>query len=171
LDTNIHPNDLLQQHPSISVCGTMQEKNAETEKSINFQHFFSFRVDSHGFQPAVKSSKAIYAELFGLSRKGIDCALKADMQQELVNLLKAFIYDAQNKNVQQEVEPSANINNPAIIKHKGAPKRLKSSIETSRKRVLKDSTKDNIIEDEIRGRKCGKCKQYGHYAKTCQNSC
>jgi hypothetical protein len=40
------------------------------------------------------------------------------MQQELVNLLKAFIYNAQNKNV-QEAEPSADINNPAIIKHKG----------------------------------------------------
>src|SRR5688572_19201461 len=44
---------------------------------------------SHGSQPAVKSSKAIYAELFGLSKKGIDCALKANMQHELVNLLKA----------------------------------------------------------------------------------
>ena len=99
MDTKIHLDDLLQQHPSIPVCGTMQEENAETEKSINFQHFFLFRADLHGFQPAVKSSKAIYAELFGLSKKGIDCALKANMQQELVNLLKAFIYDVQNKNV------------------------------------------------------------------------
>ena len=72
------------------------------------------------------------------------------MQQELVNLLKAFIYDVQNKNV-QEAEPSADINNPAIIKHKGRlPKRFKSSVETSGKHVLKDSTKVNIIEDEIR---------------------
>jgi hypothetical protein len=171
LNTNIHPNDLLQQYSSIPVCGMVQEENVETEKSINFQHFFSFQVDSHSSQPAVKSNKSIYAELFGLSKKGIDCALKANMQHELVNLLKAFIYDAQNKNV-QEVEPFADINNPAITKHKGRPpKRLKSSVETSEKCVLKDSTKVNIIEDETKGRKCGKCKQHGHYAKTCQNSC
>ncbi|PKK55247.1 hypothetical protein RhiirC2_802950 [Rhizophagus irregularis] len=86
LDTNIHPNDLLQQHPSIPVCGITQEnvENIETEKSINFQHFFLFRVDSHGSQLPVKSNKAIYAELFGLSKKGIDCALKTNMQNELL---------------------------------------------------------------------------------------
>jgi len=179
LDTNIHPNDLLQQHPSIPVCGITQEnvENVETEKSINFQHFFLFRVDSYGSQLPVKSSKAIYAELFGLSKKGIDCALKTNMQNELVNLLKAFIYDAQNKNV-QEVEPFADVNNPAIIKHKGRPpKRFKSNVELSSskgsKRVLKNSTQVNIIDhgviDETKGRRCGKCKQYGHYSKTCQN--
>ncbi|CAB5351384.1 unnamed protein product [Rhizophagus irregularis] len=117
LDTNIHPNDLLQQHSSILVCGITQE-NVETEKSINFQHFFLFRVDSHGFQTPVKSSKAIYTELFGLLKK--------------------------NKNV-QEVEPLADINNPAIIKHKGQPpKRFKSNVGLSSskgsKRVLKNST-------------------------------
>jgi hypothetical protein len=132
LDTNIQVNDLLQSHPPIPVCGTMQaEDGIEMEKSINFQHFFSLRVDSHSSQSAFKSSKAIYAELFGLSKKAIDCALKADMQRELVNQLKTFIYDAQNKNV-QEVESIADINNPAIVKHKGRPpKRLKSSVETS----------------------------------------
>ena len=46
------------------------------------------------------------------------------------------------------------------------------------KQVLKDTS--NIIEDNsasnnmedltnnAKGRKCGKCRQYGHYAKTCQ---
>jgi len=179
LDTNIQPNDLLQQYPSIPIYGITQEENViETEKSINFQHFFLFRVNSHSFQPAVKSNKAIYAELSGLSKKGIDCALKANMQHELVNLLKAFIYDAQNKNV-QEAEPLADVNNPAIIKHKGRPpKRFKSSVEMSSSkasnRVLKDSTQVNITDhsviDETKGRRCGKCKQYGHYSKTCQNN-
>ena len=37
LDTNIHPNNLLQQYPSVPVCGMMQEENVETEKSIIFQ--------------------------------------------------------------------------------------------------------------------------------------
>ncbi|CAB4461118.1 unnamed protein product [Rhizophagus irregularis] len=140
-------------------------------------HFFLFRVDSHGFQLPVKSSKAIYAKLFGLSKKGIDCAFKTNMQNELVNLLKAFIYNAQNKNV-QEVELFADVNNPAIIKHKGRPpKRFKSNVESSSskesKRVLKNSTQVNIIDhgviDKTKGRRCGKCKQYGHYSKTCQN--
>ncbi|EXX53111.1 hypothetical protein RirG_246990 [Rhizophagus irregularis DAOM 197198w] len=150
LDTNIHPNDLLQQHSSILVCGITQE-NVETEKSINFQHFSLFRVDSHGFQTPVKSSKAIYTELFGLLKK--------------------------NKNV-QEVEPLADINNPAIIKHKGQPpKRFKSNVGLSSskgsKRVLKNSTQVNITDHSVinktKGRRCGKCKQYGHYSKTCQN--
>jgi hypothetical protein len=174
LDTNIQPKDLLQQFPSNPVCG-VAEDGIGMGKSINFQHFFSFRIDSRDSQPAAKSSKAIYAELSGLSKKGIDCALKANMQQEFMNLLKTFIYDAQNKNVQEQ---EADINNPAIIRHKGRPpKRLKSSVETQGKRVLKDSTQvnimddKNVIEDETnnKGRKCGKCKQYGHYAKTCPN--
>ncbi len=184
LDINIQSNDFLQYSP-IPVCGTQTETEDRVgmEKSITFQHFFSFRVDSHVSNLAIKSTKAIYAELFGLSKKAIDCALKVNMQHELVNLLKAFIYDTHNKNVQetqetQETETFTDINNPAITKHKGRPpKRFKSSVETLRKRVLKNSTKvnitDNVIveEETIKDRRCGKCKQYGHYAKTCQNSC
>ena len=81
-------------------------------------------------------------------------------------------------NQETETETFFNINNPAIIKHKERPsKRLKSNAEKSvfkqGKQVLRDST--NIIEEETNetnstmGRKCEKCKQYGHYAKTCQN--
>ncbi|POG61498.1 hypothetical protein GLOIN_2v1486191 [Rhizophagus irregularis DAOM 181602=DAOM 197198] len=82
-----------------------------------------------------------------------------------------------NKNV-QEVELFADVNNPAIIKHKGRPpKRFKSNVELSSSkesnRVLKNSTQVNIIDhgviDKTKGRRCGKCKQYGHYSKTCQN--
>ncbi|PKY35112.1 hypothetical protein RhiirB3_395996, partial [Rhizophagus irregularis] len=167
----------LSQYPPIPVCGTQIDNRIEMEKSITFQHFFSFRVDSHGSHSAINSTKAIYAELSGLSKKATDCAIKSNMQHELVNLLKAFIYDVHNKNVQetqetQETETFTDINNPTITKHKGRPpKRLKSSVETSGKRVLKDSTNVNITENETRGRKCGKCKQHGHYAKTCHNSC
>ena len=50
------------------------------------------------------------------------------MQHELINLLKTFIYDAQNKNV--EAESLADINNPAIVKHKEQPpKRFKSNVK------------------------------------------
>ena len=66
----------------------------------------------------------------------------ANMQQEFMNLFKTFIYDAQNKNIQE-----ANVNNPAIIRHKGRPQqRLKSSVETQGKRVLKDSTQVRMIK-------------------------
>jgi hypothetical protein len=120
LDINIQSNDFSQYSP-IPVCGTRTEDRIEMEKSITFQHFLSFRADSHVSHFAIKSTKAIYAELFGLSKKATDCALKANMQHELVNLLKSFIYDTHNKNVQetQETETFADINNPTIIKHKG----------------------------------------------------
>jgi hypothetical protein len=50
-----------------------------------------------------------------------------------MNLFKAFIYDVQNKNV-QEAEPSADINNPAITKYKGRLSKIfKSSVETLEK--------------------------------------
>src|SRR5947207_4524920 len=98
LDTNMQANDLLQHYPPIPVCGTTQVGDGiEMEKSVNFQHLFSLRVDLHSSQLSAKSNKAIYAELFGLSKKAIDCGLKVDMQHKLLNLLKTFIYDAQNK--------------------------------------------------------------------------
>src|SRR2546421_342499 len=138
----------------------------DMEQSINFQHFFSLRVDSPNSQSAVKSSKVMYAELFGLSRKAVDFSLKADKQQELTRLLKTFIYDAQSENIQEY-----DINNPAVVRHKGRPpKRLKSSVEIASsqgKRVLKDSVRANIMGDNIatkedgtRGKKCSKCKQH-----------
>ncbi|CAB4432853.1 unnamed protein product [Rhizophagus irregularis] len=108
---------------------------------------------------------------------------KTNMQHELMNLLKSFIYDTYNKNVeiQETQETFTDINNPVITKHKGRlPKRFKFSVETLEKWVLKDSTKINMITDNViveeetnntKGRKCGKCKQYGHYAKTYQNNC
>ncbi|CAI2173965.1 17237_t:CDS:2 [Funneliformis geosporum] len=102
---------------------------------------------------------------------------KQDTQQqhELTRLLKTFIYNAQSENVQEY-----DINNPTVVRHKGRPpKRLKSSVETASsqgRRVLKDSVRVNIMddniameEDGIKGRKCLKCKQHRHYAKTYQN--
>ncbi|CAB4386127.1 unnamed protein product [Rhizophagus irregularis] len=157
----------------ISVCGTQTEDRVGMEKSITFQHFFSFRIDSHVSNLAIKSTKAIYVELFGLSKKVIDCALKANMQHELMNLLKSFIYDTYNKNVeiQETQETFTDINNSTITKHKGQPsKRFKSSVETKvaeetrrilerfrqttlvetlGKLVLKDSTKINMITDNV----------------------
>ena len=130
-------------------------------------------------------NKAIYAKLNRLAKKGIDCALKINMHCELLNILKSFIYDAQSKMNEQDPEAFTNVANPTITKHKGRlSKRLKANIEQSGSnrnwvnRVLKDSTQDNmkndnnILEDETnnsKGRRCGCCREYGHYAKTCPN--
>src|SRR6185437_12884122 len=128
LNTNIQPDDLLQQYPPIPVCGTRleeSENSIEFEKSNNnnnFHHLFSIRIDSHYSQTTENSTKAMYAELFGLSKKGIDYALKADMRQELLDLLKTFIYDAQNKFMNnQTTETFVDISHPPIIRHKGRP--------------------------------------------------
>jgi hypothetical protein len=119
LNPDVEPNELLQQHSFIPVCSKTQSKDdIPFENPITFQHFFSIRIDSYGSQPSqspVRSPKAMYAELSGLSKKAIDYATKADMQHELLNVFKAFIYDQ----CILDPENSAYINNPAIIRHKG----------------------------------------------------
>jgi hypothetical protein len=121
----------------------------------------------------------VYAELSGLSKKAIDYAIKADMQQELLNIFKVFIYDVQSR---LEPENLTDINNPVVTKHKGRPpKRLQANVEKDlhkERRVVKDSSNVSMREDhsalnnveDSKSRKCSKCKQYGHYAKTCQNN-
>ncbi|POG79436.1 hypothetical protein GLOIN_2v1472430 [Rhizophagus irregularis DAOM 181602=DAOM 197198] len=183
INPDVELNDLLQQYPFIPVCDKIQsEDNIPFKNPITFQHFFSIQIDSHGSQPsqpAVNSPKTMYAELARLLKKAIDYALKSDKQQELLNIFKAFIYD-----VKSELEPE-NFTDVINPKHKGQPpKRLISSVEkvlNREKRVLKDVSNSNVIEDnntsniiedftnDTKGQKCSKCKQYGHYAKTCQN--
>ncbi|CAB4441269.1 unnamed protein product [Rhizophagus irregularis] len=162
---------------------TQSEDDIPFQSHATFQHFFSIRIDSYGPQSSQSSqlpvkSKAMYAELSGLSKKAIDYATKADMQHELLNVFKAFIYDVQGR-----LEVLTDINNPIIVKHKGRPpKRLISNVEKDlhrERRVLKDIV--NVVEEHCisshiedsasgtKGRKCSKCKQYGHYAKTCPN--
>ncbi|CAB4422685.1 unnamed protein product [Rhizophagus irregularis] len=103
------------------------------------------------------------------------------MQDELSNLFKAFIYDIQSRLEGNLID----INNPVVIKHKGRPpKRLVANVEKDvlhrEKKVLKDSSAVNVTEGQsksnlesstniTKGRKCGKCNQYGHYAKMCLN--
>jgi hypothetical protein len=115
-----------------------------------------------------------------LSKKVIiNSAIKADMYQELSNMFKTFLYDIQNKfdeKQQTNEDYILDVNNPNITKHKGCPlKRLQSSVKQSSsksKHVSKNSTQINIHKNEnaesSKGHKCKNCKQYGHYAKTCQ---
>uniref|UniRef100_U9TAX6 SWIM-type domain-containing protein n=1 Tax=Rhizophagus irregularis (strain DAOM 181602 / DAOM 197198 / MUCL 43194) TaxID=747089 RepID=U9TAX6_RHIID len=184
LNPDVELSDLLQQYPFIPICDkTQSEDDIPFQSHATFQHFFSIRIDSYGPQSSQSSqlpvkSKAIYAELSGLSKKAIDYATKADMQHELLNVFKAFIYDVQGR-----LEVLTDINNPIIVKHKGRPpKRLISNVEKNlhrEKRVLKDIV--NVVEEHCisshiedsasgtKGQKCSKCKQYGHYVKTCSN--
>ncbi|CAB5381868.1 unnamed protein product [Rhizophagus irregularis] len=104
---------------------------------------------SQSSQSSVRSPKAIYAELSGLSKKAIDCAIKTEMQDELSNLFKAFIYDIQSRLEGNSID----INNLVIIKHKGRPpKRLVANVEKDvlhrEKKVLKDSSAVNVIEGQ-----------------------
>lgn len=181
LEPNIDQEISLQQMPAIILCS---EETLTTTNST-FKHLLSIRPITCNSHSIAKSNKTIYAELFGLSKKVIDLAMKANMYQEL----KAFLHDIQYKiNERQQTNDTNDddvigVNNPNITKHKGRPpKRLKSSVENSSfkgKQVLRDSThiinttdnNEDVEGDDsgnTKGRKCGKCKQYGHYAKTCQ---
>ena len=104
------------------------------------------------------------------------------MRNELLTILKSFIYDVQSR---FDLVNLTDINNPIVIKHKGrSAKRLIANVEKGlhrEKRVLEDSSNVNVIEGQsdsynlenstniTKSQKCGKCSQYGHYAKTCQN--
>ncbi|CAI2190148.1 9609_t:CDS:2, partial [Funneliformis geosporum] len=122
--------------------------------------------DTQPSQSAVNLPKAMYVELTGLSKKVIDCALKSNKQQELLNIFKAFIYDVKNR---LELENSTDIINPIVIMHKGQPpKRLMARVLNREKQILKDISKGNIIEDNnasniiedstnnTKGQKCSK---------------
>ncbi|PKB94625.1 hypothetical protein RhiirA5_438360 [Rhizophagus irregularis] len=65
------------------------------------------------------------SDLFGLSKKVIDSAIKADMYQELSNIFKSFLHDIQNKFDEKQQTNEDDVNNPNITKHKECPpKRL-----------------------------------------------
>ncbi|CAG8517865.1 21188_t:CDS:2, partial [Cetraspora pellucida] len=121
-------------------------------QEIILKHFLSIRTNSHSSHLTIKSTKAVYAELAKLSKKAIDCVIKADMQYELSNIFKSFIYDIQNKVNKLVLENLTDVNNSIVIKHKEQPsKRLKVNVEKSLykgKEVLLDSTYINLIEDD-----------------------
>ena len=183
LKPNVEQETLIQQLSAIALCSNSKENLPIT--NATFGHLFSIRSTICNSYTTIKPNKIIYGELFGLSKKVIDAAIKANMYRELSEMFKIFLCDIQNKiDYDQNGDYITEVNNPNIIKHKGRPpKRLKSNVEESSskvKQVLRNSTHVNIIDnneaegddsgdgDIINRRKCGKCKEYGHYAKTCQ---
>ncbi|CAB5351908.1 unnamed protein product [Rhizophagus irregularis] len=165
--------------PAIILCSTTNSEENFPLTNGTFKHLFSIRsISNNNSSSTTTPNKIIYAELFGLSKKVIDSAIKADMYQELSNMLKIFLCDIQNKFCKKQTDYILDANNSNITKHKGRPpKRLQSNVEQSSskgKHVSRNNTQQiNIYSDEnaaegSKGRKCKKCKQYGHYAKTCQ---
>jgi hypothetical protein len=67
--------------------------------NVDFCQFFSV-YELAKPQPNVNTTKSVYAELFGLSKKVIDCAFKDNMQCKLSNLLKSFIYISKTRQKQ-----------------------------------------------------------------------
>ena len=184
LKPNINLEIFLQQMSAIILCSTTNLEESLSTINNTFKYLFSIRPITYNSHSIAKSNKIIYGELFGLSKKVIDLAIKANMYQEL----KVFLYDIQNKINERQQTNNTNddvigVNNPNITKHKGrSPKRLKSIVEklpSKGKQVLRDSTHiinitDNNEDAEgddsgnTKGHKCERCKQYGHYSKTCQ---
>ena len=185
LEPNIEQEALIQQLSAIILCSNSEDLPIPNS---TFKHLFSIRSTiCNPYLTTTKSNKIIYAELFGLSKKVINSAIKADMYWELSDMFKTFLYDIQNKiDKNQTGDYITDVNNPNITKHKGRPpKRLKSNVEQSSskgKQVLRNSTHINVIDNNeinaegegsgdiinTKGRKCEKYKKYGHYAKTCE---
>ncbi|CAB4431444.1 unnamed protein product [Rhizophagus irregularis] len=91
LKPDINQDTFLQQIPAITLCST-NNSNENLITNSTFNHLFSIRSTSSSI---TKSNKIIYARLFGLSKKVIYSAIKANMYQEL--MFKSFLYDIQNK--------------------------------------------------------------------------
>ncbi|CAG8658622.1 3997_t:CDS:2 [Cetraspora pellucida] len=114
----------------------------------------------------------------------------SDSKVNINNLLEEISAISILKSEQEsQNQDEGNVNNPNIMKHKEHPsKRLKSSLKQGSKikHQLNDHTNLNIqmnkqnnsliknlnidIGNDLKGRKCGKCKQFGHYTKTCLNN-
>ncbi|CAB4375913.1 unnamed protein product [Rhizophagus irregularis] len=157
LKPNINQEILLQQIPAITLCFTNNSNENLVITNSTFNHLFSIRSISCHSNSITKLNKTIYAELFELSRKIINSAIKTDMYRNLSNMFKTFLYDIQNKfdeKQQTNEEDYLDINNPNITKHKKRPpKRLQSNVEqffSKGKHALRNSMQiDENAEDLV----------------------
>src|SRR6266542_850513 len=104
------------------ICKIIQLENISMLERINLDQFLLIQNCSDSSLLLVKSTKMIYVELSDISEKAIDYAIKTDMQKELSDMIKTFIYNVQCKIDNQEIKNLKNladINNPTIIRHKG----------------------------------------------------
>ena len=133
----------------------------------------------------LSTQKSQYNKGFGLIKKTLGVAIQTNSFNEFTGMCQNFINNHNVDEAQQQVEETTYIPNPIVLKKRGRPpNRLKNSIEENmhKKRVMGNLT--NTIEDESnyaetsssgtnncksRMRQCTKCKQFGHFAKTCKN--
>jgi hypothetical protein len=84
---------MLQQSSSISICNTTQLEDSLKLKTINLDQFLLIRNYLASPQSPVKSTRMIYIELSEISKKAICYTIKTDMQEELSDMFKSFIYN------------------------------------------------------------------------------
>ncbi len=104
------------------ICKTTQLEDISMLERISLDQFLLIRNYSNSFLLPIKLTKMIYAKLSGILKKIIDYTIKTNMQKELSDMIKTFIYNVQCKINNQEIENLKNladINNPTIIRHKG----------------------------------------------------
>ena len=75
MNLNVEISALLQQYSFIPVCDIKLPEDSMLFKKnlINFHHFFLIRDIYIGSNYSVNLTKALYAEISELSRKGINC--------------------------------------------------------------------------------------------------
>ncbi|RGB30091.1 hypothetical protein C1646_765760 [Rhizophagus diaphanus] len=107
---------------AITLCFTINSEENLPITNGTFKYLFSIRSISCNSHSLAKPKKVIYAELFGLLKKVIDSAIKADMYWELSDMFKTFLYEIQTKideNQQINEDYIAYVKNPNITKCKG----------------------------------------------------
>jgi len=66
-------------------------------KRISLDQFLLIQNYSDSSLLPIKLTKMIYTELSNISKKAIDYTIKTDMQKELSDMIKTFIYNVQCK--------------------------------------------------------------------------
>ncbi len=78
---------------TIILCSITNLKKSLFTINSTFKHLFSIRPIICNSHSIAKSNKIIHEELFRLSKKVINLAIKTNIYQKL----KVFLYDIQNK--------------------------------------------------------------------------
>jgi len=79
------------------ICKTTQLEDISMLERISLDQFLLIRNYSNSFLLPIKLTKMIYAKLSGILKKIIDYTIKTNMQKELSDMIKTFIYNVQCK--------------------------------------------------------------------------
>jgi hypothetical protein len=187
-DNKAKLSDLI--HKPISLCTENQEQiQTNLPSTFDFHLLDELRGMESFVEPVKKLStqKSQYNKGFGLIKKTLEAAIQTNSFDEFTGMCQNFIHNhSVNNEVQQQAGIITYIPNPIVLKKRGRPpNRLKNSLEENqnKRRVMGDATnirvedESNYTETSLDGannsksrmRRCTKCKQFGHFAKTCKN--